>query len=327
MRAPHPLHDVTNTVSIGDAGAVAEAIDGILTPRFGRDAFDCALLHAAFADVERIFNGDDPDYLACDMPYHDLRHSLDTALVMARLIDGYQAEHAGRANALGPDQALLGVLLAVFHDCGFIRKAGEADRIGPDFIACHEERGIDFAEAYLRRTALAAYAPLALLIDATRLIADLDLVFADQQNTTVVLGHMLGTADLVSQVSDRYYVERCFFHLYPEFVLGRHDRIRTADGEEQILYRDAFDLLRKTPGFYEQVVNRRLDVDFNRVHGYLARHFGAVDPYAEAVARNIKRLVQVLAEGEDRFLRREPVSTTRQLDPAYRARPARAASA
>lgn len=321
MRAPLPLRDATNTISIGDPDAVADAIDHVLSQRFGGDGYDRDLLHAAFADVGRLFRGEYPGYLACDMPYHDLRHSLDTALLMARLIDGYQIEHIGRENALGPEFAVLGVLLALFHDTGLIRKTREADRAGPEFMSTHEERGIDFAEEYLRGTSLAAHSPLALLIDATRLMADLTMLFSGHRIPIVALGHMLGTADLLSQVSDRYYVERCFFHLYPEFVLGGNDRIRHADGSETVLFSDAFDLLRKTPAFYEHVVQRRLQENFENAYRYLAVHFGDADPYLPAVARNTERLARVLDDGGFSLLRRVPVTTTTNLHPLYLTRP------
>jgi hypothetical protein len=83
------LRDVTDTVSIGDADAVAEAANRILEKCFGAGSFDGELLHTSFSLVGRLFAGEHPGYLPCDMPYHDVRHSLDTALVMARLIDGY----------------------------------------------------------------------------------------------------------------------------------------------------------------------------------------------------------------------------------------------
>ena len=35
-----------------------------------------------------------------------------------------------------------------------------------------------------------------------------------------MLGRMLGSADLLGQVADRFYLERCYYHLYPELVLG-----------------------------------------------------------------------------------------------------------
>jgi len=35
------------------------------------------------------------------------------------------------------------------------------------------------------------------------------------------VGEMLGTADIIAQMSDRCYLEKCRDRLYPEFVTGR----------------------------------------------------------------------------------------------------------
>src|SRR6266540_438420 len=125
VRAPRSLLDATNTVSIGDDQAVADATDRILAQCFGAGSFDRELLHASFTLVGRLFAGEHAGYLACDMPYHDLRHSLDTALVMARLIAGYQSEQGVSPDVLTPEHGLLGVLLSLLHDTGFIRKTSD----------------------------------------------------------------------------------------------------------------------------------------------------------------------------------------------------------
>lgn len=313
--------DVTNTVSIGDARAVADAAERILARCFGAGSVDRELLHASFDLVARVFAGEHPGYLACDMPYHDLRHSLDTALVMARLIDGCQREPGGPAVALTAEHGLLGVLLGLLHDTGFIRTTAESALCGPQLMAQHEFRSVEFAGRYLRATALAAHAPLATLILATRLGAHLDELFAGLDDRAVALGEMLGTADLVSQMSDRCYPERCCYHLYPELKLGGRDRVRAADGQVQLLYLDGLDLLRKTPGFCEHVLGGRLERDLQGRVRHLAAHHGGADPYAEAIRRNLDRIDRMVAEARFDLLQDEPATTTRNLAAIYRARP------
>lgn len=320
MRAPQPQKDVTGTVAIGDAGAVAAAVDGIVQRHLRPPDYDRDLLHAGFALVERMFAGEHDGYLPCDMPYHDMRHTLDTTLVMARMIDGYQTEHLGTPAFLTPQYCVLGVLLALFHDIGLIRRRSESGLCGPRLMPGHEARGIEFAETFLRATSLADHAALAILIDATRLDSDLNELFDGHEGPAIAIGHMLGTADLLSQIADRCYVERCFYHLYPEFVLGGQDRVHTPAGEDRLLYRDALDLLSKTPVFYERVVFTRLNDDFKQVHRYLAVHFDGADPYPRAVRRNFDRLARVVADDGFALLRREPPTTTRHLDPIYRSR-------
>src|SRR5215831_4720143 len=142
---PAPLLDVTNTVSLADTRLVADATNLILERSFGRGSFDGELLAAGFAFVGRLFAGEHPAYLACDMPYHDLRHSLDTTLVMARLIAGYQSERGGSSDGLTPEHALVGVILALLHDTGYIRTVSEQALCGPQLLPLHEPRGVEFA--------------------------------------------------------------------------------------------------------------------------------------------------------------------------------------
>ena len=321
MRAPQSLRDATNAVSIGDDHAVADAVDRILEKCFGAESFDRDLLHASFTLVGRLFAGQHLGYLPCDMPYHDLRHSLDTALVMARLIAGYQREHGVSSDAFRPDYGLLGVLLGLLHDTGYIRKSSEAALCGPQLMAEHEARSVQFAESYLRTTSLTHHAVLAPLILVTQLGSDLNQIFTGYDRAGIILGQMLGSADLLSQISDRWYPERCYYHLYPELVLGGGDRVRTPDGREQLLYRDAFDLLSKTPRFYENIVCKRLDQDFQQVARYLAVHFAGTDPYAEAIHRNLDRFARMVADGPFGLLQREPVTTTSNLAAIYHASP------
>src|SRR5262245_18273501 len=89
LSARAPL-DLTGTVRLDSAAAVAEASAALLATHFPATRPDAAFLRRSFDDIEAAFWGEYPGYLACDTPYHDLRHSLDTALLVARMIDGYQ---------------------------------------------------------------------------------------------------------------------------------------------------------------------------------------------------------------------------------------------
>ena len=208
MRTPQSLLDATNTVPVGNAQGVADATDRILANCFGVGGFDRELIQVSFTLVGHLFAGDHPGYLACDMPYHDLRHSLDAALVMARLIAGYQSEHCGSPTALTPEYGLLGVLLTLLHDTDFIRNTSEVAFCGPQLTAEHEARSVEFAESYLLTTSLARHAALAPLIFATRLSSDLSQLFAGHEQVAITIGQMLGNADLFSQMADRCYLER-----------------------------------------------------------------------------------------------------------------------
>lgn len=324
MPAPPPLLDVTGTVSTADARSTRLEVERVLVETFGVERLDVALLHAGFELVDRLFAGAHPGYLACDMPYHDLRHSLDTALVAARIVAGCVRDGSGAAGSISAEQALLGVLLAVLHDVGYLRETTEAALVGPQLAAEHEARGVRFAARWLGTTTLAGAAPLAELIQATHLRADWERIFAQHDAAAIAVGCMLGTADLVSQIADRWYVERCYHHLYPEFVLGGSDRRRLPDGREELLYRDALDLVVKTRGFCEAVIRDRLRARFLEVGHGLAAYFEGADPYADAIGRNLDRLARIAADGGAGLIGDEPPTTTRDLASVYRDRRPRA---
>jgi hypothetical protein len=321
MSERHALRDVTGTVPLDEAAAVADAVDGILARSYGTASYDRALLHASFAFVERLFAGGHPGYLACDMPYHDLRHSLDTALAMARLVDGYQRQGSATAAGLTPDMGLVAVLLALLHDTGFLRTKTEASLHGPELAAAHESRSAAFAADYLRSTTLAPHAQLASLIMATRVAAAPGPLLAGRDDAAIAIGRMLGSADLLCQMADRRYLERCYHHLYPELVIGGGNRVVTADGVRKILFRDARDLVAHTPGFYANVARPRLEMDFGNVARYLAAHFGGDDPYARSTRDNLERCATIVGDDRWDLLDGPPMTTTRELDPRYGAVP------
>ena len=94
-------------------------------------------------------NGNYPGYLRCDTLYHDARHTLDMTLAMARLIDGHDRVHAG-TDALGARRAVLGVVIALLHDSGYMRRSSESHvENGAVFTKIHVSRSADFLARYL----------------------------------------------------------------------------------------------------------------------------------------------------------------------------------
>lgn len=300
--------DLTGTVRLDSAPAVADAVTALLATRFPANELDPQFLRRSFDDIEAAFWGEYPGYLACDTPYHDLRHSLDTALLVARMTDGYQAIHAGTPLALDAIEAELAVFLALYHDIGFLRRSDEGHLCGAELSRRHEERSVEFARAYLAGSALSAYCELAELIHATSLTQHTADVVQGHREQQAAIAKMVGSADLISQIADRYYLERCRDFLYREFAAAGLDRTRDADGREMVIYADGEDLLTKTPAFYDFLVNQRLKKDFGDIQQVLARHFGETNPYAESMHANIAYLRQLIAQRKlSEGLRRRPV--------------------
>ena len=134
---------------------------------------------------------------------------------------------------------------------------------------------------------------------------DLDEIELDDPRD-IICGHLLGTADLVAQMADRCYLEKCRDRLYKEFVVGGVAIENAQPGEIMVHYESGIDLLKKTPNFYKQVSRDRLHKKFNRAYRYVEVLYDGQNPYIEAIQTNFRHLVRVLKSNDWRLLRRKP---------------------
>jgi hypothetical protein len=292
-----------NGEDLGDASNFADAVCKILNRCY--PDFDQSPVRKGFGDIEDAFFGRYAGLLACDTPYHDLRHSLDTALVMARMVDGYELAHGSDSPALGVTEGCLAVLLALYHDIGFLRKDTESGICGASLAHEHEQRSVDFMRNYLAHGPFSALANQAQLIHATNFAKPIAQTLSGLPNQLFIIGQMLGTADLVSQMSGRHYLENCRDYLFQEFTATGADRTVSPTGETVILYASPEDLLRKTPVFYDRVVRIRLEEDFSQIYRYLAPHFGGVDPHVQGMHRNLAFLNDLISRNDFSSLHRD----------------------
>jgi hypothetical protein len=130
----------------------------------------------------------------------------------------------------------------------------------------------------------------------------------------IKLGHLLGTADMIAQMADRCYLEKCRDRLYPEFVLGGVALPLTANGGRGIKYASGLDLLRQTPEFMMETRKKRLDQTFDRAYTYVEPLFDGRNPYIEAIDRSLEYLKQILRSESWRLLRRNPQVFAAQPD-------------
>src|SRR5688572_21900148 len=194
-------NDVTNRVNVENSVRVRDAVMTLYAARY--PGIDLAPLTRAFADFQALFQGDYPGYLACDTLYHDMRHTLDMSLAMARLLDGHERTCAP-ADRLGPRRATLGVLIALLHDCGYLKRVSES-RIenGAVFTKVHVSRSADFISSYLPVLGFAAETAIATkLVHFTGYEMEIDDIRIEDPKDRV-LGCFVGTADLIGQMSDR----------------------------------------------------------------------------------------------------------------------------
>ena len=298
-------YDVTNTVQVSNPAAVRKAVGDLFAETFPGASFDKMWL--AFYDFERLFSGKFPEYHGCDTTYHDMQHSLDMTLALARLVAGYERS-VDPPDRLGPRRAQMVIVTSLFHDAGYIRHA-ERDRDfsnGAEFTLYHVSRSADFLRRYLPELGLARdVAVSSMIVHFTGYELDLDQIELDDPRDAIC-GHLLGTADLIAQMADRCYLEKCRDRLYKEFVLGGVAIDTAKPGEYRVRYESGIDLLRKTPVFYQQVSRDRLYAKFNRAYRYFEVVFDGQNPYVDAIRNNMEHLVKVLKSGDWDMLRRHP---------------------
>lgn len=298
-------YDVTNTVAVGSVAEVREAVSKLYREAFPTSAFD--RLWLAFHDFDQLFSGRLSGYEGCDTVYHDQQHTLDMTLAMARLLVGYEKSCA-ETDHLGAERAMVGLIVALFHDSGYIRQSKEPPRSnGAEFTTWHVSRSAEYLRNYLPRIGLGRWVGVATRIvhfTGYELNID-DLELEDPRDS--LIGHLLGTADLTAQMADRCYLEKCRDRLYSEFVLAGVAIGKDEEHQfEPIRYASGIDLLRKTPDFYAHMALKRLNGKFNRAYRYVEVLYDGRNPYFEFIDRNIEYLQRVIERNEWNMLRRKP---------------------
>jgi hypothetical protein len=309
-------HDVTDKIRTTDLKQVAGEVlrlyhalyDGTPSANGGSPGEG---LEQAFYDLEKLYLGEHPEYQPCDTEYHDIQHVLDVTLAMARLLDGYERSRNG-SPALPAACFVLGVIAALFHDFGYLRKKNDRrHRYGAEYTLTHVTRGSKHLKEYLPKLGLKKYASAgATLVHYTGYERPAETI---PLNDTLLrrIGHMLGTADIIAQMSDRCYLEKCRDRLYPEFVLGGLAKRKLPSGKTQILFSSGDDLVHKTPGFYMNAA-KRLDLQLARAYEYAERHFKGQNLYLEEMQKNV-RYAQAIADAPNtEMLRRAPPSTLQE---------------
>lgn len=306
-------HDVTDTVQVSSMPSVRAAVQALFEQTFPGAPFDPVWL--AFHDFDALFSGREPGYLGCDTSYHDSQHTLDMVLAMARLIAGHERA-AEPADRLGPERATMGLITALFHDAGYVRHLTRdaAAHNGAEFSLNHVTRSAEYLRGYFARIGLPEWGEIAAqIVHYTGYEMNLDQIeLADPRDC--IVGHLLGTADLLAQMADRCYLEKCRDRLFPEFVIGGIAIAERADGGVAVNYRSGRDLLRKTLSFYRDSAQHRLLVTFNRAYRYMELVFDGENHYTEAINRNLEHLRRVLEHDDWSLLRRAPPAFTAIAD-------------
>jgi hypothetical protein len=296
-------YDITNTVRVSSPHEVLRATEQLLVSTWPHIILKP--LERAFTDFDALFAGRMPGYAGVDTVYHDRQHTLDVTLAMARLLAGYERQAAPDEQLTG-ERALVGLIVALFHDVGYLRRSSDHGHAnGAAFTRNHVSRGAEFLQDYLPQIELGHWAAMAgQIIHFTGYERPFNAILTTDPRDRM-MGHLLGTADMIAQLADRCYLEKCRDRLYPEFVLGGV-AMSTADGAPAVRYASGVDLLRKTPAFVADTRVTRLDGAFGGAYRYVEILFDGRNPYLESIERNMRFLDQVLRSESWRMLRRNP---------------------
>jgi hypothetical protein len=299
-------YDVTNSVNTTVPGEVCHEVTRIYQDLYQRDT--PSNLSQAFEDVARLYRGEYPGFRECDTDYHNIQHVLDVTLAMTRLMNG--CLRSTNAKALTERLFCFGVITALFHDCGYIRyRKDSKHQNGAEYTMTHVSRGARFLEEYLPKIGLADLAGAATrTIHFTGYEVSVDRIRLPGPEFRLI-GNLLGSADILAQMADRCYLEKCYDRLYPEFVRGGIARRRNRDGSEEVLFASAADLIFKTPRFY-QGATKRLNQDLGGCHKLIEDHFGGQNVYFDELEKNINHARAIAVEGDISMLRRRPPGTT-----------------
>ncbi|MFC1579847.1 HD domain-containing protein [Thermodesulfobacteriota bacterium] len=273
-----------------DQDAIHEEIGQIMTRMPER--CDTAFCEEVCSDTRKLFQGQYPGYRASNTKYHSLEHTLSVALAATRLMHGAGLE----GHAFDPRNISLTFAATLFHDVGLIQQEGDVEGSGAKYTVGHEERSIAFAKKYLSKKGFSEDEQdhCAKLIRCTKLdLLPGTIPFPSRELET--LGMIVGTADLLAQMADRYYLEKLLL-LYQEF-----EEARLAGFDSEL------DLLKKTVDFYEIRAQKRFQEELGGVSVYMRAHFKDRwgmdrDLYDESIRHNIEYLKSLIAVCEESYV-------------------------
>ena len=273
-----------------DLAAVEREVQAVyvaMFPQAGR-----SFVPTALGWLKDCFAGKYRDYQASDARYHDLEHTLQGTLCMARLLHG--RHQAGAKPGVNQRLFELGLLAILLHDTGYLKKKDDAGGTGAKYTLTHVTRSVQFAEQFLEEKGIpvAEIRMVQNMIRCTGVNANLSLIpFQSESEKTV--GFALGTADLLGQMAADDYVEKLPV-LYSEF----EESARFYEGKMAATqsFSGANDLVRKTPDFWTKYVLPKIKNEFWGLHRFLNRPYpNGPNYYVQRVEANIEKVRRQLA--------------------------------
>jgi hypothetical protein len=280
------------TVVTKDPTAVEREVQSTYLAMFPKG--DPKFVSQAFDWGKDCFTGRYKDYQAVDARYHDFEHTLQGTLCMARLLRGW---HSAKAQPqLTHRMFHLGLLAILMHDTGYLKRRDDTSGTGAKYTVTHVDRSAAFAAVLLKEKgfSLEDIQTVQNMIHCTGVDAALSVI-PFQNEMEKIVGHALGTADLLGQMAAADYVEKLPV-LYSEFAEAAQF---SKDKTHFIsMFSSVADLMNKTPTFWEKYVQVKLSRDFGGLFRFLNDPYpDGPNEYLQRVEANMQRLHSVLAAG------------------------------
>jgi len=303
MQSRRNEYDVTNQVNTTDTLSVSREVNRIFQVLYPDASPE--LLNKSFDDVRRVFRGEYPGYRACDTGYHNLQHTLDVALAMARIMDGYERSRE-QSEPIGARLFVFGTVAALLHDVGYIRRRHDTrHQNGAEYTLTHVSRGARFIEEYMSVIGMTDLSPVARqIVHFTGFERPVNKIKLPGMIFRL-LGNMLGTADIIAQMSDRCYLEKCHDRLFPEFVAGGLAESNKQRAANSTLFSSPGELVSKTPMFYRTATARLNDV-LGGAYTHAQDHFGGQNLYLDEIDKNVSYAESIAKSNDMTRLRRSP---------------------
>jgi len=233
------------------------------------------------------FTGNYRDYQAVDAHYHDFEHTLQGTLCFVRLLRG--RHFAGAQPTMTPRVFQLGLAAILLHDTGYLKKRDDTGGTGAKYTVTHVERSAEFARELLGEKGFNAAEIKAVqnMILCTGVDAKLSTIpFQSELEKTT--GFALATADLLGQMAADDYVDKLPV-LYAEFV----EAVKYSKSKSHFIasFKSSEDLMRRTPAFWEDRVQVKLEKDYAALYRFLNSPYpDGPNDYLNRIAANMERL-------------------------------------
>ena len=241
----------------------------------------------AIKDILALFRGDFPGYFACDTRYHDLAHTLRLFPPFCQIAIALLRKHPA---TILPRELELGLMAVLLHDSGYIRKEGDCNGTGAKHTFHHIDRSVDFARTYLPSFDYQEQDLLNVehMIRCTGIKPTLKQINFTSEGYRL-LGYALGTADLLSQMSDPHYLGKLsllFSELEEAYSYAGPNQLGKMEVQRFKNYRD---LMQRTPVFFKKVAGECLE-NMGSVYRLLENPETGVNPYLKRVQENMKSI-------------------------------------